>query len=64
MNCHYLSIEERNGIRKYDVDGLRYRQIAKPIGRSLGTTSREIQQNCTHIECIPAYDPHIAQKST
>ena len=29
MNCHHLSIEERSGIRKYYVDGLSYREIAR-----------------------------------
>lgn len=43
------SIEERSCIRKYYVDGLSYRKIAKLIGRNVSTVSREIRRNCTHI---------------
>ena len=33
MNYHHLSIEERSCIRKYYVDGLSYREIARlPAG--------------------------------
>ena len=37
MNYHHLSIEERGCIRKYYVDGLSYREIARLIGRRPGT---------------------------
>ena len=32
MNYRHLSIEERSCIRKYYVDGLSYREIARLIG--------------------------------
>ena len=43
MNCHHLSIEERSCIRKYYVDGLSCREIARLIGRNAGTVPREIR---------------------
>ena len=62
MNYRHLSIEERSCIRKYYVDGLSYREIARLIGRSVSTVSREIRRNCTHMHDIPTYYPHTAQK--
>lgn len=62
MNYHHLSIEERSCIRKYYVDGLSYREIARLIGRNVSTVSREIRRNCTHMYGIPTYYPHTAQK--
>ena len=62
MNYRHLSIEERSCIRKYYVDGLSYREIARLIGRSVSTVSREIRRNCTHTYDIPTYYPHTAQK--
>ena len=62
MNYHHLSIEERSCIRKYYVDGLSYREIARLIGRNVSTVSREIRRNCTHMYDIPTYYPHTAQK--
>ena len=62
MNYHYLSIEERSCIRKYYVDGLRYREIARMLGRNVSTIPREIRRNCTHMYDIPTYYPHTAQK--
>ena len=47
MNYHHLSIEERSCIRKYYVDGLSYREIARLVGRNVSTISREIRRNCT-----------------
>ena len=35
MNYHHLTIEERSCIRKYYVDGLSYREIARLIGRNV-----------------------------
>ena len=49
MNYHHLSIEERSCIRKYYVDGLSYREIARLIGRNVSTVSREIRRNRTHM---------------
>ena len=62
MNYHHLSIEERSCIRKYYVDGLSYREIARLIGRNVSTVSREIRRNCTHMYDVPTYYPHTAQK--
>jgi len=62
MNYHHLTIEERSCIRKYYVDGLSYREIARLMGRNVSTVSREIRRNCTHMYDIPTYYPHTAQK--
>ena len=62
MNYHNLTIEERSCIRKYYVDGLSYREIARLIGRNVSTVPREIRRNCTHMYDIPTYYPHTAQK--
>ena len=62
MNYHHRSIEERSCIRKYYVDGLSYREIARLVGRNVSTISREIRRNCTHMYDIPTYYPHTAQK--
>ena len=62
MNYQHLSIEERSCIRKYYVDGLSYREIARLIGRNVSTVSREIRRNCTHMYDIATYYPHTAQK--
>lgn len=62
MNYHHLSIEERGCIRKYYVDGLSYREIARLAGGNVRTISREIRRNCTHMYDILTYHPHTAQK--
>ena len=62
MNYHHLTIEERSCIRRYYVDGLSYREIARLIRRNVSTVSREIRRNCTHMYDIPTYYPHTAQK--
>ncbi|EOQ35651.1 IS30 family transposase [Butyricicoccus pullicaecorum] len=62
MNYHHLTIEERSCIRKYYVDGLSYREIARLVGRDVSTISREIRRNCTHMYDIPTYYPHTARK--
>ena len=62
MNYKHLSKEERSCIRKYYVEGLSYRKIAKLIGRNVSTISREIRRNCTHMYDISTYYPHTAQK--
>ena len=62
MNYTHLSIEERSCIRKYYVDGLSYREIARLIGRNVSTVSRELRRNCTHMYDVPRYYPHTAQK--
>ena len=43
MNDHLLTIEERSCIRKYYVERLRCREIARLIGRSVSTVPRKIQ---------------------
>ena len=65
MNYHHLSIEERSCIRKYYVDGLSYREIARLVGRNVSTISREKMcirdsywetyalQNDIHEESVP-----------
>lgn len=62
MSYKHLTIEERCCIRKYYNDGLSYRKIAKLIGRSPSTISREIRRNCSFMNVKPAYYPHTAQK--
>ena len=53
MNYQHLSIEESSCIRKYYVDGLSYREIARLMGRNVSTVSREIRRNCTHMyDCL------------
>ena len=41
MNYHHLTIEERRCIRKYYVDGLSYREIARLIGRNVDVYKRQ-----------------------
>lgn len=62
MSYTHLTIEERCCIRKYYVEGLSYRKIAKLVGRNVSTISRELRRNCTHMYDIPTYYPHTAQK--
>lgn len=62
MNYKHLTVEERSCIRKYYVDGLSYRKIAKLIGRDVSTVRREINRNRTHIYDAPTYYPHTAHK--
>lgn len=62
MNYRHLTIEERSCMRKYYLDGLSYREIARLIGRNISTAYREIRRNRTHIHNIPACSIHAAQK--
>ncbi len=62
MNYKHLSIEERSCIRKYYVDGLSYREIARLLGRNPSTISREFMRNRTHMYEVPTYYPHTAQR--
>ena len=62
MNYTHLTIEERACLRKYYVEGKSYREIAKLLGRSPSTISREISRNYTHRYAINTYYPHTAQK--
>lgn len=62
MNYHHLSIEERSCIRKYYVDGLSYREIARLIGRNVSAVLQKIRRNCTHMYDTPTYYPHTVRK--
>lgn len=62
MNYQHLSIEERSCIGKCYEEGLSERQIARLLGRSPSTISREIRRNCTYVNDSQKYYPHIAQK--
>src|SRR5574344_2540767 len=62
MSYIHLTIEERCCLREYYKKGLSYREIAKMLGRSVSTVSRELRRNCTHMYDIPSYYPHTAQK--
>lgn len=49
MNCYqHFTIEERTCLRKYNMEGLSFRKIAKLSGRSPGSISREIARNYTN----------------
>lgn len=62
MNYTHLTIEERICLREYYKKGYSYRKIAELLGRNVGTISRELRRNCTHMYEIPTYYPHTAQK--
>ncbi len=62
MNYHHLTIVECSRIRKYYVDGLSYREIARLMGHNVSTISREIRRNCTHMYDILTCYSHTAQK--
>ena len=49
MNCYrHFTIEELTCLRKYYMEGLSFRKIAKLSGRSPGSISREIARNYTN----------------
>lgn len=62
MNYKHLTIEERACLQKYYMDGLSFRKIAKLLGRSPSTISREIARNYTHRYEYNTYYPHTAQR--
>ena len=63
MNCyHHFTIEERTCLRKYYMEGLSFRKIAKLLGRSPSSISREVMRNCSFMNVKPAYYPHTAHK--
>ena len=62
MNYTHLTIEERACLRKYYVEGKCFREIAKLLGRSPSTISREIGRNYTHRYVFNTYYPHTAHK--
>lgn len=62
MNYTHLTIEERACLRKYYMEGLSFRKIAKLMNRSPSTISREIGRNYTHRYEYNTYYPHTAQK--
>ena len=49
MNYHYFIIEERSCMRKYYVDRLSYREIARLIGRNVSTVSRDTEELHPHV---------------
>ena len=62
MSYKHLTIEERSCLREYYKKGYSYREIAKMMGRSASTVSRELRRNCTYMNVAPSYYPHTAQK--
>ena len=63
MNCyHHFTIEERTCLRKYYMEGLSFRKIAKLLGRSPSSISREIARNYTSRYEYNTYYPHTAHK--
>ena len=50
MNCyHHFTIEERTCLRKYYMEGLSFRKIARLLGRNVSSVSREVRRNYTHM---------------
>ncbi len=64
MNYRHLTIEERACLRKYYIERLSFRDIAKLLGRSPSTISRETGRNYTHRYGYNTYYPHTAQKKS
>ena len=62
MSYIHLTIEERCCIREYYKNGKSFREIARLIGRSASTISREIKRNRTYLHDKTSYYPHTAQK--
>ena len=63
MNCyHHFTIEERTCLRKYYMEGLSFRKIAKLLGRSPSSISREVMRNRSFMNVKPTYYPHTAHK--
>ncbi len=63
MNCYnHITIEERCCIREYYNLGKSFREIAKLLGRSPSTISREVRRNTTFVKDRYRYYPHTAQK--
>ena len=63
MNCyHHFTIEERTCLQKYYMKGLSFRKIAKLLGRSPSSISREIARNYTSRYEYNTYYPHTAHK--
>ena len=63
MNCYtHFTTEERACLRKYYVEGLSFRKIAKLLGRSPSSISREIMRNRSFMNVKPAYYPQTAQR--
>ena len=62
MNYKHLTIEERCCLRKYQKDGLSYREIARLIGRDVSTVSRELRRNSNVPYDVSTYRPYPAQR--
>ena len=64
MNYAHLTIEERCRIREFYNNEKSFLEIAKLIGRSPSTVSREINRNRTNIkDASHTYNAHTAQRS-
>ena len=59
---HHFTIEERTCLRKYYMEGLSFRKIAKLLGRNPSSISREIARNYTSRYEYNTYYPHTAHK--
>ena len=59
IDARYLSLREREKIRDLMVTGASIRAIAKLIGRSPGTVSRELRRNATESG---TYEPYAAHR--
>ena len=60
MNYHHFTIEERCCLREYYIKGKSYREIARLLGRSVSSVSRELRRNCRFFR-DPRYYPYTAQ---
>ncbi len=61
MNYTHLTIEERACLREYYLQGKSFRKIAKLLGRSASTISREIRRNYYRMFVNYSYYPSTAQ---
>ena len=59
IDARYLSLPERETIRDLTVTGASIRAIAKLLGRSAGTVSRELRRNTT---ATGTYQPYAAHR--
>ena len=63
MNYHHLTIEERSWIRKYYVDRLSYREIARRDGRYRSRRALNLPRHCTRSVAISSFYPHTGPKT-
>lgn len=62
--CHYhhLTISERESIWENQINGKSLREIAKIVGRSVATVSRELKRNADHGSYRPSEAQSLYQK--